>query len=448
MAGTFDGIMNKVRPGAYLDFVSKPSPMIKIGDRGIATVAMDLNWGAEGEVISLKQADIFSNSYMELIGDTDRLIPELALVNNAQELLIYRLNKGGTKATVVGTVNTELTSTAVYNGTFGNTLSVVVTEATNGYFQVNTFTDGYEADKQRVKTIADLMNNPYVVFSATDTGVFVGDEVIKLTGGTNGTTAPETGYPDYFEAIRHKKWHCMAIVQDHDVAQHFAKSYVRDLRDNQGKKVMVALKSDNENFEGIVTSENQGYKTKRAIVDPDVFTMWMAGVTAGATMTESNTSRLIPDAIEIINPLSNDEIIEGIKNGYFLLAYRADGGIKVELDINAYHEFTPEKNEMFSKNKILRIIDTWNESVVEVFENIFMGKVANNEEGRAIFKAEIVFLGNEFQRLNAMQNFDGKNDIEIMQGRDLEDVVVTSNIQPVDVMEKLYMTVRLINPMG
>ena len=45
--------------------------------------------------------------------------------------------------------------------------------------------------------------------------------------------------------------------------------------------------------------------------------------------------------------------------------------------------------------------------------------------------------------MNAIQNFDGTNDITITQGANLDEVIVTLNIQPVDSMEKLYMTVTL-----
>ena len=54
---------------------------------------------------------------------------------------------------------------------------------------------------------------------------------------------------------------------------------------------------------------------------------------------------------------------------------------------------------------------------------------------------DIVYLGEQYQRVRAIQNFDDK-DIEIpTQGDNKEDVIVNVNIQPTVAMEKLYMTV-------
>ena len=48
----------------------------------------------------------------------------------------------------------------------------------------------------------------------------------------------------------------------------------------------------------------------------------------------------------------------------------------------------------------------------------------------------------ELTRINAIQNFE-IDDIVVTQGAELDSVVVTWNIQPVDSMEKLYMTVNV-----
>lgn len=53
----------------------------------------------------------------------------------------------------------------------------------------------------------------------------------------------------------------------------------------------------------------------------------------------------------------------------------------------------------------------------------------------------LFILGEQYQRVRAIQNFDDK-DIEIpTQGDNKEDVIVNVNIQPTVAMEKLYMTV-------
>ena len=74
-----------------------------------------------------------------------------------------------------------------------------------------------------------------------------------------------------------------------------------------------------------------------------------------------------------------------------------------------------------------------------------MGKVDNNDIGRGIFKSDLIAYGNEMQRINAIQEFAGADDITIAQGVDLDAVVVDWYVKPVDSMEKLYLTVNVRN---
>ena len=74
-----------------------------------------------------------------------------------------------------------------------------------------------------------------------------------------------------------------------------------------------------------------------------------------------------------------------------------------------------------------------------------MGKVDNNGTGRGIFKSDLVAYGKEMQRINAIQEFAGADDVTVAQGNDLDSVVVEWAVKPVDSMEKLYMTVNVRN---
>ena len=51
---------NKVRPGAYFNFKSVPRPLIQVGNRGIATIPIELNWGATGELIEVYSDELLN----------------------------------------------------------------------------------------------------------------------------------------------------------------------------------------------------------------------------------------------------------------------------------------------------------------------------------------------------------------------------------------------------
>ena len=65
------------------------------------------------------------------------------------------------------------------------------------------------------------------------------------------------------------------------------------------------------------------------------------------------------------------------------------------------------------------------------------------DNGRNLFKADIIDYLNKLQNMAAVQNFDSTTDIEVLAGEAIDAVVVNLAIQPVDAMEKLYMTVNV-----
>lgn len=64
--GTFT-IQNKILPGAYINFVSAARASATLSDRGVATFPLSLNWGPEGEVLTVENADFQRNS-LKLFG--------------------------------------------------------------------------------------------------------------------------------------------------------------------------------------------------------------------------------------------------------------------------------------------------------------------------------------------------------------------------------------------
>lgn len=41
---------NKILPGAYMNFISVANASATLSDRGIATIALDMDWGVEGKI--------------------------------------------------------------------------------------------------------------------------------------------------------------------------------------------------------------------------------------------------------------------------------------------------------------------------------------------------------------------------------------------------------------
>ena len=457
MAGGTWTSQNKVRPGAYINFKAVPAPSSMVGTRGIMTMPVPMNWGKQGELTELFSTDLLDGRSLAKIGysatDEEALIFRLAL-QNCYKAFIYRLDTGGAKATAEAG---NLTATAKYAGTLGNRIAVVVAENSQdtNYWDVITLFKESEKDRQTIlKTTGAeaLKNNDFVDFSGAGQMEVTAAAGVYLKGGTNGTITSDA-YTNYFALVKGAAWNTMAIPQDISVANETVKSAVialiRDLRNNQGKKVQAMLLDSTTNFEGIISVRN-GYNTVNEVITPAMFTAFAAGVTAGANVDESNTYKVVEGAVSINylegeGPYSNEDIIKHLQGGQFILAARQDGAIVIEQDINTLHVPYPsaDVNYSFSKNRVIRTLDEINNTVKGHFETTYLGKVDNNDDGRNLFKADIIRYMTQLQNMGAVQNFDSATDVAVLAGDQIDSVVVELAVQPVDSMEKLYMTVNV-----
>ena len=447
MAGGIWSSQNKIRPGAYINFETDNLATTEIGLRGIATIAMELDWGAEGKLIELNVDDLYGGNSLAKVGfmsdDNAALLPKLAL-QNAEVLKVFRLNKNGTKASK-SLLSDALTATAKYPGTFGNKIAIVISANENGTYTVQTYANGYLVDSQMASTIDELKNNAFVEFSGT--GNLGAVTSTLLTGGTNGAVPTKgsgtayTSYDDYFEALTIARWNTMAVTIENASLYSDVVAFITRMRENEGKYVQaVVSNADNVDYEGIINNIN-GVVIDDTNITAAQFTAWVAGATAGAEINESLTGRVITNATSIIDLKTNDDIVAGLKNGQFLLSLNQDGGIKVEKDINSLHTFT-EKSYIFSKNRVIRELDEIGSGIESIWENTYLGKVSNNENGRTLFKSSIIDFLTELRNRGAIDEFD-IDAIAVDAGADIDAVIATLAVKPLDSMEFLYMTVNI-----
>jgi len=455
MGGTFTSY-NKVRAGAYFNFKSVPRPMIQVGDRGIATIPLELSWGKTGTLIEVFSDELLNGDSLAKVGftafDSESKLLNLML-QNCYKVLVYRTNTAGIKATATLTSGepddevypNTLTITAKYKGTFGN--KIIISIVVNGtLFDVSTFVDGSQKDKQTVATVAELENNDFVDFEGT--GVPTPTAGTSLTGGTNGTSAAKaTYYPLYLALLETAKFQtlCCPDLADADTSlKTNIVTFVKGQRDDQGRYIQgVIANYPAANTEGIISVKN-GLVVNNINISKEEATAVVAAITAGAEINESNTNKIIQGATDIIGKYTNAQIIDALNGGEFLFSSNSRGEIKVEKDINSLHTFTQEKNYAFSKNRVIRVLDEIGTSIQDIWEQSYMGKQNNDTDGRDIFKGDVISYFTELQRISAIQNFAGADDIEIIQGTDLDTVIVNAWIQPTDSMERLYFTVNVI----
>ena len=217
------------------------------------------------------------------------------------------------------------------------------------------------------------------------------------------------------------------------------------MRDEEGKYVQAVVANYNDaDYEGIINNVNGVTLEDGTSISAVEFTAWVAGATAGASLVESNTGKTINGAVGIVDQLSNEAIISGLKTGQFILSSNQNGTIKVEKDINSLHTYSDDISYNFTKNRVIRVLDTIGSDIKNIWETTFLGLVSNNVDGRDLFKASLINYLKDLQGRGAIQDFNGADDVEVTQGQAIDSVVADIRVKPVDSMEYLYLTINVV----
>lgn len=443
-------VQNKVRPGAYINFVSVPKPVGTLGERGTVAVGMPMTWGPAGQLIHLTGDELLNGASLAKVGvtavDTEESLPYRVALAGCFNALLFRTDNGGTKATATIFADT-LTVSAKYAGTTGNKITIVTLKdkPEAGNYTIQVLVNNLLRESFIVSTIADLedIESEFVTFEVLDEEADIPETAgTALAGGTNGEVDKQL-YPTFWSLLDTKDFQCIAMYDTDAALAPLLKDKVEIWREKRGKKVQaVVYDYAVADYEGLI-SVDQGFKTATETVDTTLFPVWVASMTAGAQVNESLTAVVVEGGVEIINPILEGEIEDALNAGKFVLSYRQDGAVCVEKDINTLHTFTVDKNYAFSKNRVIRCLDEIGNTTALIFNRNYAGKVDNDATGRNQYKTELISMFDTLQGIRAIQNFDGASDITVLPGEAVDAVVVDVTVQPVDSMEKLYMTVNV-----
>ncbi len=440
MSGGTWTTQNKVRPGTYINFKSKPEEKSIIGERGIATIPLVLSWGEPQVVISI-ESDVSTSDILTLLGyelsDSELLLVREAL-KKAKTLLLYRLNTG-TKAAVT---SGNLTITAKWGGVRGNDITIVIEQNVDDEtkFDVVTFVSGVEVDSQTVANISGLVSNDWVDFSGT--GALAETAGTPLVGGADGTVINQN-YADYLSAVEVYNFNTMALPSTDTTLKATFVSFCKRLRDDEGKKIQVVLENyPTADYEGVISVKNGVILSDGTTLTAAQCTAWVAAATAAAKSNESLTYLAYDDAVDVSPRYTNSQVIAALQAGEFIFSPLGNEPLAiVEQDINTLTTFTVDKGKAFTKNRTLRVLDGINNDFLKIFSESFIGKISNNDNGRNLLKAECIKYLEKLGGIEAIRDFSSETDIMVSAGTDTDSVLIEVYIIPVDSIEKIYIAV-------
>ena len=425
---------NKILPGSYINFISATRASANLSDRGYVAIPLELNWGAEDEVITVEAANLQKDS-LNIFGysyTAEEMKSLREIFRGAKTAYVYRINSGGVKAS--NTVE-ALTITAKYSGTRGNDIKVAVQVNIDdeAKFDVITYLEGKKVDEQTVATIEELKANNFVVFSGT--GIATSSAGISLTGGTNGTV-DGNAYVSFLDKAEAFSFNTLGYAGTDDLVKDLFIQFTKRMRDEHGVKFQtVVYRKNAADYEGIISVENKALG--EGVKEGDLI-YWVAGQVAGCPVNKSIANKSYDGEHIIDVNYKQSELETGLKTGKFMF-HKVGDKVNVLDDINTFTSFTVDKSEDFNSNQVIRTLDQDAIDTALIFNTRYLGKVQNNDAGRIAFWNDIVELGKEMQKISAIENFKA-DDITVDAGNDKKSVVVTKYIKPITAMTKLYVT--------
>ena len=430
--GTWE-TQNKILPGMYANFVSLARATAARSDRGIATVPMQLDWGALGEVTEADGSD-FQRSSMTLFG-YDFTAPEMRnlreLYKNIRLGYIYRMGTGGTKATCAY-------ATAKHAGIRGNDLMVIIAENPDDSSTKDVMLKLGDTvvSTQTVSGAAALVDNDFVVWDKEES--LSNTAGTPLTGGVNPTVT-NADYQAYLDVIEGYNFHAIGCPSDETAVKGLFAAFTKRMRDERGVKFQLVSYNNPADHEGVVDLLNK-------VVDEGVpeysAIYWVTGVIAGTAVNASAQNNIYDGEYTLDIKHTQRQLEAAMASGQFAFHRVGRNEIRVLDDINSFISFTAEKSKDFGKNQTVRVIDQIANDVAVLFRTKYLGAIPNDPDGRVSLWVDIVKIHTDLQTKRAITGFVS-DDITVEPGDGKDAVLADALIQIVNAMSKLYLRVTV-----
>ncbi|MDE7298558.1 MAG: phage tail sheath family protein [Lachnospiraceae bacterium] len=429
--GTFTA-QNKELPGAYINFISAASANAALSDRGIATMPLELDWGADGAIFEVTSEDFQKNS-LAIFGydyTHDKLKGLRDLFRNARTLYAYKLTSGGAKA------ENDLAE-ALCGGIRGNDLKVVVQKNADdeALFDVKTVLGTAVVDEQTVSGADELKTNRFVRWKSA--AVLEAAAALPLSGGTNGTV-DGTAHQTYLDKVEAYTYNTMGAAVADETTKGLYAAFVRRLREEMGIKFQLVLYNKAADYCGTVSVKNrvldEGWSEASLVY-------WVTGALAGCEVNRSCQNRRYDGEFAVAADYTQSELKKAIRAGEFTL-HKVGSDIRVLEDINTMVTISDTQGDVFKDNQTVRVIDQIANDIAVLFNTKYLGAVPNDAAGRVSLWSDIVAHHRQLERIRAIENFSDA-DVVVEPGATKKSVVVSDSVTVVNAMSKLYMTVTV-----
>lgn len=301
-------------------------------------------------------------------------------------------------------------------------------------------------DKQTVNGWGEVKDNDYVTFKRPGT---IGEHLtasMPLTGGTNGDAVTGLQYQEFLDKIEPYYFNTLGVVTTDKTVQDLMIQFTKRMRDQVGAKFQcVVYGYEGADYEGVISVKNKVLDDGASLAS---LVYWLTGAEASCAVNASCTNKTYDGDFQVDAGYKQTELEKAITDGMLIFHRVTDpvdgdvvGDVNILRDINTFTSFTKQKNEDFSSNQVMRVLDQHAIDIARLFNKTYLGKEPNDDIGRTALWGDIVAYEKEMQRIRAITNFT-PDDVPIpTMGQSKEVVLAEYPIQPVMCMEKLYMNI-------
>jgi len=452
--GTFTLSGKKVRPGTYINVKSGKASSVAVNLEGAVVLPLiGAKYGPAKEFIEIDASSPDANIKklgFSVYDDDPMMLLIRETLKGCGKVYVF-IPTGGTKATA--TIDSKLVCTAKYGGTLGNKLKVAIVanaDLGTGYFNVNVYLDNVLVETHSgAQKIGDLSGvSDYIDFTpatgSTAATALTADAGTSLASGTDGSlvNADFTSMLDASETLDFNVFAFPYSATTYSALVTAIRSKVRYFNEDAGKDVFAVLSGSAADYERIINVTNGVILNDGTQITAEQAVAFVAGATAGASYTESNTYRQYPDAASVLNPKTHDQAVAAINNGEMFFSYDDSYHVVIEYDINSLVTFTSEKTEDYRKMRVQRTLDAYKKLIRANFPP---NKFDNDSDGWDVMEGIGRGIHADLQEEGAIHDYNPETDFLVDRSRSEGDQTYFNvALRPTDSAEKLYFSVTTL----
>ena len=415
MAETYIVGETKVRPGAYFNIQKSGNNAAASVISGVTAVIFRSDFGPLNEAVELSAEDGYADTFGD--GGTTDAIQE-AINGGAKTIIACRAGNGGTQATI--TLNSKdgeaaVTLTAKYPGKKAFTATIREKLSDSTVKECIIFADTTEFEKVEfaagageaaalVAAFADSKKFKAEVKSGQDQSEMLNVAQSLFTAGTDPTVAT-SDYSNAFAQVEAYDFNTICVDTE-DTAVHILLQSFMNRVFNAGTLALAVVAEKHtveletrQTHAAAFNDCNMHYVLNAHVseqgkeIDGYQTAARFAGLIGACASNSSLTHTVINGFTEILEKLTNSQIVAAEKMGCLVLTYNSSKQVWIDNAINTL--ITPADNQDDGWKKIRRV-KTRYELIrrMNTTSDNLVGKVDNDNNGRATVISQLQAVGN------------------------------------------------------